>query len=172
VRKQALKVGPLLLFPLVPYGLLRLLDAFFRRTFESIDERLKQLDVLKKEKMEELLKATGFQEIQRLLDRHRTGAEAKSVEKEMKKEEARRKLESEHGPEAAQRVMAAAAAAHAQHPNPELNEPDLSLFQRADIVLPQRRGVLEKVVDALLGDGPNNRCARLCAPRSRARALR
>ena len=46
---------------------------------------------------------------------------------------------------------------------PYVTPADLARFSRADIQRPSRRSALDKVVDFVLGDGPNNRFALICA---------
>lgn len=145
VRPLAARVVPVVFFPLLPYLLKRLCDWYYVRALAAIDEHLEVLDRTRQENIQNLVESTNYLETKRLIESYQTRDEAAEVEAEISAE-----LQAERAARMPERIM--------QHPNEELQA-----FQRTDVAAPvAHRSTLDKLIDYILTDGPNNRYALIC----------
>uniref|UniRef100_A0A8C6V7M7 Endoplasmic reticulum junction formation protein lunapark n=1 Tax=Naja naja TaxID=35670 RepID=A0A8C6V7M7_NAJNA len=127
---------PLFAFPLIVWSIRTLLIFFFSKRTERNNEALEDLKSQKKKILEEVMEKETYKAAKLILERFDPEAKkAKDVE------------------------LPSAGASAVPRPGQGLHPPGPPL---ARPILPRERGALDRIVEYLVGDGPQNRYALIC----------
>lgn len=159
----------------------RLVTAYYSHRIAGYDRYIVQLENRRDEFVEQLMAATDFKRIATVIEQHNKKKLLQSGSKQpvpqaapaastpahsaVKSAQNTQSARTPHTPAASGAATPAHQSTASIPYQPDWSESDARQFQRVDIVAPaavRQRTTADKVVDFVLGDGPNNRYALIC----------